>query len=129
MGGQQLASCRLSPMTFVSCTMREGWLSLGRTLSFFSCCPTTTLAPLVELSCGDGDHRGHVIRTERESLLLRASRSWGQCREHLRSVGIQSILGVITLNIRLTSSSTPVIHSVNSSNLVSLGSAYHKIFK
>jgi hypothetical protein len=49
---------------------------------------------LVELSCGDGDHRRHVIWTERETLLLRASCSWGQCHEHLRSVGIQSMLGV-----------------------------------
>jgi hypothetical protein len=49
---------------------------------------------LVELSCGDGDQRGHILWIERESWLLRVSRSWGQCLAHLRSVGIQSILGV-----------------------------------
>jgi hypothetical protein len=49
---------------------------------------------LVELSCGNGDQLGHILRTERKSWLLRVSRSWGQCPAHLHSVGIQSILGV-----------------------------------
>jgi hypothetical protein len=105
MGGQQLASCRLSSTTFVSVIRtsikRASWLLLGRTLSFFTYhhpgpawVVNRFVEALVELSCGDGDHRGHVLWTEHKSLLLRASRLWGQCLAHLCNVGIQSILGV-----------------------------------